>query len=258
MKSHNFVRAISFVLIALLATASVRNIHDRSVEVHTVGGWHIWNISIGFALFFALSVYAAMVAKRTRTKVALAPIALMAGAVTSAIQTGLYLNHGAGWLTAIAFGVGVPAAEGALAIVDALMEQDALHEDETAKGNGFLGRFGSAVGDKMIARIEAQPAPAPAMQTALHTEPAPAMQTALHDAPQAALHDAPDIPDRDALDALPDDAKVQRLLHLKEVFTMKEMGEAWGVTGSTATRWINKRLPEEPAVHVNGNGKVIA
>lgn len=157
MTHHAFVRAISFILIALLATASVINIHARSVEVHSVNGWHIWNISVGFAVLFALTVYAAMIAQRTKTKMALGFIASFASVVTSAIQTTLYLNHNAGWVTALAFGLGVPAAEGLLAMVDALMLNDEQTETKRSADEGFFSRLGSAVGNKVTERIEAQP-----------------------------------------------------------------------------------------------------
>jgi len=253
MTAHRLVRTVSFVLIALLASASVRNIHDRSIEVHTVHGWHIWNISIGFALFFALTVYATMVARHRSTKYALAPIVVLAGVTTSAIQVGLYLNHNAGWWTAIAFGVGVPAAEGALAIVDALMERDAEGDasDSVVRSEGSaFGRIGNALANAAVQRIESSAAPAQAMQPA-------AQSIAQMDAPSIApeVHaDALDIPSRDALELMHDDAMYGALLELQQRYTNAQIGDAWGVAPSTAQRWIKRRLGQVETVHINGNG----
>lgn len=163
MNQHNIVRITAVILIALLATASIVNIHARSLEVHEIGGWHIWNISVGFALFFALAVYATMIAQSGRTKIALLPIVAFAGVATSTIQTGLYLNHGADWPTALAFGVGVPIAEGLLAVIDALMEGDRASAQadrsgrsrKTAQPNAF-GLLAGAMAKRIEAGVTAQ------------------------------------------------------------------------------------------------------
>jgi len=253
MTAHRIVRIISIALIALLASASVRNIHDRSLEVHTVSGWHIWNIAIGFALFFALVVYAAMVARQQRTKIALAPIVVLAGAVTSAIQTGLYLNHGAGWMTALAFGVGVPLAEGALAVVDALMERDAEGDAPAQRnaGPGMFSKLGNALTDAAVQRIEGAAQSVPTVQATIAPVDAPAVQP--DDAP--ALHgDALDIPARDALEAMHDDALFGALRELQVRYTNAQLGDAWGVNASTAQRWVKRRLEKVETIHANGNG----
>lgn len=148
------VRVIVSILIFVLAAASVANIHERAVQLHTATGWQTWAVSGGFAVTFALFAYLLVSAKSNGSKVFFFFCAIFGAALTSTMQYGLYVHIGADTMTALAFGCGGPVLEALLAISEHFLDSNT--ERKTQPQNAIWGRLSNAV----AARIEQSIAPA--------------------------------------------------------------------------------------------------
>lgn len=161
------VRIIVSILILVLASASVANIHTRAIQLHADGGWQTWGISIGFAVTFAVFSYLLIAFKKTFFLLA----ATFGAVLTSVLQTGMYLALGSDWFTALGFGCGGPVLEALLAMAEHYMDEPTKKQGT----NPLLLRLGNAVASRIerpatvaspvaepVARDVAKPAITPA------------------------------------------------------------------------------------------------
>lgn len=135
------VRIIVSILILILASASVANIHTRAVQLHADGGWQTWFISVGMAVGFALFAYMLIAFKKPFFFLA----ALFCALLTGVMQTGMYLTLGADWVTSLGFGCGLPVLEALLAVSEHYMDEPTKRQS----ANPLLLRLGNAVASRI-------------------------------------------------------------------------------------------------------------
>lgn len=127
MRQHkDKVSWLVLALIAVLTLASILNIIQKSASYHH--GFSAKLIGIGFGLSLAVTVYVVMIADTAKTRWTAASFAVIFAAVSATIQTALYLDEHAPLLVALAYGVGVPGFEAALAILEALLRREVADE----------------------------------------------------------------------------------------------------------------------------------
>lgn len=159
------VRIVVSILILILASASVANIHARAIQLHADGGWQTWGVSVGVAVSFALFSYLLISYKKAFFGWA----AAFGAVLTGAAQTGMYLALGADWITALSFGCGGPILEALLAMSEHYMDEPACKKSAS---NPLWGRLGNA----LVARIE--PQAQPLLQVAPQPLPQPVQEIA--------------------------------------------------------------------------------
>lgn len=116
-------------LIAALTLASIINIIAKSKSYHA--GFSANLIGIGFGVSLALTVYIVMIANTAKTRWTAAIFAAIFAGVSATIQTALYLDESAPLAVALAYGIGVPGFETALAILEALLRREVVEEAST-------------------------------------------------------------------------------------------------------------------------------
>lgn len=122
MTEKGIVKALTLTLIASLTVSSFVNIAEKSLQYHD--SWSSWLVSVGFAVSFSLTVYIVMIAQTAATRTAAIVSATVFGVVSATIQTSVYIDSGASLFVSLAYGVGVPGFEAALAILHALLSHE--------------------------------------------------------------------------------------------------------------------------------------
>jgi len=122
MTEKQIVKALTLTLIAALTVSSLVNIAEKSLQYHD--SWSSYLVSVGFAVSFSLTVYIVMIAQTVKTRTAAIVSASVFGVVSATIQTSVYIDSGAGLFVSLAYGVGVPGFEAALAILHALLSHE--------------------------------------------------------------------------------------------------------------------------------------
>lgn len=119
---HRWVSRVTLVLLALLTVASVQNIHDMAEATHAANGASAWIVSIAVGGTLSVLAYVASITDgRTRwTAIAFASFAAI---VSTALQVSLFQARGAQLAVALAFGLGVPFFEVALALTDSMLRR---------------------------------------------------------------------------------------------------------------------------------------
>jgi len=116
------VSRVTLLLLAMLTIASVLNIHDMAVATHASGGLAAWIVSIAVGGTLSVLAYVASITDgRTRTVATV--FAVFAAGVSTALQISLFLERGAALPVSLAFGVGVPFFEVALAVTDSMLRR---------------------------------------------------------------------------------------------------------------------------------------
>ena len=116
------VSRVTLLLLAMLTIASVLNIHDMAVATHASGGLAAWIVSIAIGGTLSVLAYVASITDgRTRTVATV--FAVFAAGVSTALQVSLFLERGAALPVSLAFGVGVPFFEVALAVTDSMLRR---------------------------------------------------------------------------------------------------------------------------------------
>ena len=106
----------------MLTVASVLNIHDMAEATHTANGLPAWIVSIAIGGTLSVLAYVASITDG-HTRTASVIFAVFAATVSTALQVSLFIDRGAQWPVAVAFGVGVPFFEVALAITDSMLRR---------------------------------------------------------------------------------------------------------------------------------------
>lgn len=110
------------MLLALLTVASVLNIHDMAEATHAAGGIAAWIVSIAIGGTLSVLAYVASITDGDTRRMA-AGFAVFAAIVSTALQVSLFLDRGAHMAVALAFGLGVPFFEVALALTDSMLRR---------------------------------------------------------------------------------------------------------------------------------------
>ena len=119
---QRWVSVATLVLLFMLTVASVLNIHDMAEATHTANGLPAWIVSIAIGGTLSVLAYVASITDG-HTRTASVIFAVFAATVSTALQVSLFLDRGAQWPVAVAFGVGVPFFEVALAITDSMLRR---------------------------------------------------------------------------------------------------------------------------------------
>lgn len=147
-KHKDKVSWIVLALISALTLASILNIIQKSASYHN--GFSAKLIGIGFGLSLAVTVYVVMIANSAKTRWTAASFAVVFAAVSATIQTALYLDEQAPLAVALAYGMGVPGFEAALAILEALLRREVVAEGrdlEIERLAGELATSATAAGE---------------------------------------------------------------------------------------------------------------
>lgn len=132
---RRWVSVATLALLALLTVASVLNIHDMAEATHTANGLPAWIVSIAIGGTLSVLAYVASITDgRTRTMSVV--FAVFAATVSTALQVSLFIDRGAQAAVAVAFGVGVPFFEVALAITDSMLRRYESHAPATVLNTG--------------------------------------------------------------------------------------------------------------------------
>ena len=119
---QRWVSVATLVLLFMLTVASVLNIHDMAEATHTANGLPAWIVSIAIGGTLSVLAYVASITDG-HTRTASVIFAVFAATVSTALQVSLFIDRGAQWPVAVAFGVGVPFFEVALAITDSMLRR---------------------------------------------------------------------------------------------------------------------------------------
>lgn len=119
---RHWVSRVTLLLLALLTVASVLNIHDMAEATHTAGGLAAWIVAIAVGGTLSVLAYVASITDGETRRMA-AVFAVFAAVVSTALQVSLFLSRGAHPAVAVAFGVGVPFFEIALALTDSMLRR---------------------------------------------------------------------------------------------------------------------------------------
>lgn len=125
-KHKDKVSWLVLILIAALTLASILNIIQKSGSYHR--GYSAILVGVGFGLSLAVTTYIVMIAESAKTRWVAATFAVVFAGVSATIQTALYLDEHAPFAVALAYGVGVPGFEAALAILEALLRREVVAE----------------------------------------------------------------------------------------------------------------------------------
>lgn len=176
---RHWVSRVTLLLLALLTVASVLNIHDMAEATHTAGGLAAWIVAIAVGGTLSVLAYVASITDGETRRMA-AVFAVFAAVVSTALQVSLFLSRGAHPAVAVAFGVGVPFFEIALALTDSMLRRYTV----------------AAPLSQSVAKPVAPVAPKPAAATAPKPKPVqPATPVApVADAPDATPTPAADTP----------------------------------------------------------------
>lgn len=119
---RRWVSRVTLMLLALLTVASVLNIHDMAEATHAAGGIAAWIVSIAIGGTLSVLAYVASITDGDTRRMA-AGFAVFAAIVSTALQVSLFLDRGAHMAVALAFGLGVPFFEVALALTDSMLRR---------------------------------------------------------------------------------------------------------------------------------------
>ena len=119
---HRWVSRVTLVLLALLTVASVQNIHDMAEATHAANGASAWIVSIAVGGTLSVLAYVASITDG-RTRWTAIAFASFAAVVSTALQVSLFQARGAQLAVALAFGLGVPFFEVALALTDSMLRR---------------------------------------------------------------------------------------------------------------------------------------
>lgn len=119
---RRWVSIATLTLLAMLTVASTLNIRDMAEQTHTATGAASWIVSIAIGGTLSVLAYVASITDgRTRTMAT--TFAVFAALVSTALQVSLFLGRGAPVAVALAFGIGVPFFEVALALTDSMLRR---------------------------------------------------------------------------------------------------------------------------------------
>ena len=119
---HRWVSRVTLVLLALLTVASVQNIHDMAQATHAANGASAWIVSVAVGGTLSVLAYVASITDG-RTRWTAIAFASFAAVVSTALQVSLFQARGAQLAVALAFGLGVPFFEVALALTDSMLRR---------------------------------------------------------------------------------------------------------------------------------------
>ena len=119
---HRWVSRVILVLLALLTVASVQNIHDMAQATHAADGASAWIVSVAVGGTLSVLAYVASITDG-RTRWTAIAFASFAAVVSTALQVSLFQARGAQLAVALAFGLGVPFFEVALALTDSMLRR---------------------------------------------------------------------------------------------------------------------------------------
>ena len=159
---RGWVSRVTLILLALLTVASIANIHDMAEATHAANGIAAWIVSIAIGGTLSVLAYVASITDgRTRTTAVV--FASFAALVSTALQVSLFQSRGAQLAVALAFGVGVPFFEVALALTDSMLRRYALPVSQPVAP--------AATPARTPARKPSQPVAAPVAPAAPHATP---------------------------------------------------------------------------------------
>ena len=134
---RRWVSIATLTLLGMLTVASVLNIHDMAEATHTANGLPAWIVSFAIGGTLSVLAYVASITDGNTRTVSIV-FAVFAATVSTALQVSLFVDRGAALPVALAFGVGVPFFEVALAITDSMLRRyvpavshTVLNTDET-------------------------------------------------------------------------------------------------------------------------------
>lgn len=219
------VRFVVSILILVLASASVANIHTRAIQLHADGGWQTWGISVGFAVSFALFSYLLIASQKTFFFLA----ASFGAVLTGVMQTGMYLALGADWFTALGLGCGGPVLEALLAMAEHYIDEPTKKQTSsivwTRLGNALVSR----IERPNAVQLDTQP-----VQLDVSTE-----QPTEHQTERPSKLDA----QRQMLDIFTSNPNA----------SLRTVGKQIKRSPTTISNWLTE-LGEQGIVHVNGQG----
>jgi hypothetical protein len=119
---QRWVSRVTLALLALLTVASIVNLHDMAEATHTADGVTAWIVAVAIGGTLSVLVYVASITDGSTRTVATS-FAIFAALVSTVLQVSLFLSRGANAGVALAFGVGVPFFEVALALTDSMLRR---------------------------------------------------------------------------------------------------------------------------------------
>lgn len=170
---QRWVSRVTLALLALLTVASIVNLHDMAEATHTADGVTAWIVAVAIGGTLSVLVYVASITDG-QTRTVATSFAIFAALVSTVLQVSLFLSRGANAGVALAFGVGVPFFEVALALTDSMLRRYVA--PATVK------QLAPVTVDAVTVQPTPQPAPkhaqvAPATGTVPEPKPTPATDT---------------------------------------------------------------------------------
>lgn len=121
-KVRRLVSGATLALLLMLTIASVANIRDMAEATHAAAGLASLLVAVAIGGTLSVLAYVASITDGS-TRTLAASFATFAAVVSTSLQVSLFLERGAGWPVALAFGAGVPFFEIALALTDSMLRR---------------------------------------------------------------------------------------------------------------------------------------
>lgn len=173
---RGYVSIATLALLAILTVASVVNLHDMAEATHAANWLTAWIIAVAIGCTLSVLAYVASITDGTTRTVATA-FAVVAAGVSATLQVSLFVERGAAFGVALAFGAGVPFFEVALAWTDSMLRRYAVATPAIAPVAAPVAVLATP---RRVAKVEpvATPAPEPVAAPPVAPEPTVAMPAA--------------------------------------------------------------------------------
>lgn len=243
MTTHkNKVSGLVLALIAALTLASIINIIAKSKSYHA--GFSANLIGVGFGVSLAVTVYIVMIANTAKTRWTAAAFAAIFAAVSATIQTALYLDESAPMAVALAYGVGVPGFEAALAILEALLRREVVEEETASEITATRQQLAQLQTENQKLAQQLAEAPTPAK---------PARQPETKESAKTESDEAPESTANPSAKTLAKMRQVATIADRQPFATDKELADLLQWTDTTARRY-RTMAEQHNLIHRNGDG----
>jgi hypothetical protein len=155
---HRTIIKRSIVVVIIVTVLwSIVNVHDYAAKFHS--GLVVWTLGLSVGVANALSVYSFVIARTSNVKVAAGVGIALFGVMSGLLQMFLYVENGAPWLAAIAFGWFGPVAEGVLSALHAALSEEAAPRKPTQQTRKNTQESAAPAGTQPAIAESAGPAP---------------------------------------------------------------------------------------------------
>ncbi len=155
MNHRSVIKFLIVVVIVVTVIWSVANVHDYAAHFHS--GPMVWTLGLSVGMANALSVYAYVIARTPRVRLAAGTGIVLFGVMSASLQMFLYLVNGAPLLAAIAFGWFGPVAEGVLSWLHASLSEEQAPAKASKQAQASASKQQAQASRQQAPQVQPQP-----------------------------------------------------------------------------------------------------